>query len=357
MIVSTISIIPKPGQREAILELLHSVRTRLQGMAGCENCAVFEESGEERKILLMELWESVADLHRHIRSELYLRALLAMELARRNDKTVLVDADLGGANLHTLMGIKSPGRTLNDFITRKYNHIQDICIQTAVENLKLICGASEVLTMANPQYAQKNKIAQSLMRLPVDHVVLDLGAGTSYNVLDFFLIAQKAIVVLTPQPISIQNAYAFVRNTIYRRLSRMVSQKPSLLQLIKTAMDPKNEDQMRTFRDLQAAVRKSHGVRVANQLSSAVNTIRPLLITNMAKDQRDNNAGKIIKLVADKYLTVQSTELGSIDYDLLVDKMISQMMPLSDLPSTSKALSDAIAIVGRLSQQSRKVAE
>ena len=116
-------------------------------------------------------------------------------------------------------------------------------------------------------------------------------------------------------------------------------------------MDPKNKDQMRTFRDLQQAVRKSHGAKIASQLSSAINTIRPLLITNMAKDQRDNNAGKIIKLVAEKYLTVESTELGSIDYDVLIDKMISQMMPLSELPSTSKAMADADAIISTLTNQ------
>lgn len=274
--------------------------------------------------------------------------LLAMELARRNNKTVLVDADLGGANLHTLMGIKSPGRTLNDFITRKYNHIQDICIQTAVENLKLICGASEVLTMANPQYAQKNKIAQSLMRLPVDHVVLDLGAGTSYNVLDFFLIAQKAIVVLTPQPISIQNAYAFVRNTIYRRLSRMVSQKPSLLQLIKTAMDPKNESQMKTIRDLFQSVRKAYGKKMADNIQQAIGQMQPLLITNMSKDDRDNNAGKIVQMVAEKYLTIQAIEAGAIAFDPIMEKKISQMVPLSDLEPNCPARISMTQIVDNL---------
>ena len=277
--------------------------------------------------------------------------LLAMALANRQQKTVLVDTDLGGANLHTLLGIKTPVRTLNDFVTRKYNKIEDICIQSQVRYLELVCGASEILSLANPQYAQKTKILQSVTNLSADHVILDLGAGTSYNVLDFFLIADHPIVVLTPQPISIQNAYAFVRNTVYRKLSRVTHQKASLQQIIKTAMDPKNKDQMRTFRDLQQAVRKSHGAKIASQLSSAISTIRPLLITNMAKDQRDNNAGKIIKLVAEKYLTVESTELGSIDYDILIDKMISQMMPLSELPSTSKAMADADAIVSTLTNQ------
>jgi len=175
--------------------------------------------------------------------------MLSMELARRNQKTVLVDADLGAANLHTLMGIKTPVRTLNDFVIRRCSTIEEICIHTTVQNLQLVCGASEILSFANPQFAQKNKIVQSLLHIACDHVILDLGAGTSYNVLDFFLIASNPIVVLTPQPISIQNAYAFIRNAVYRKLSRMASNQPTLQEIIKLAMDPKNESQVRTILD------------------------------------------------------------------------------------------------------------
>jgi len=274
--------------------------------------------------------------------------LIASELARQNQKTILIDADLGGANLHTMMGIKSPVRSLNDFVTRKYRSMQEVCIQTTVDNLQLVCGASEILSLANPQYAQKNKIVQNLVNLSADHVILDLGAGTSYNVLDFFLIAANPIVVITPQPISIQNAYAFVRNTIYRKLSRMASQRPALQELIKTAMDPKNESQMRTIHDLFNAVGKAYGPKMARQLKEAVGEIRPLLITNMARDKRDNNAGRIIQLVAEKYLTIQAEELGAINYDPIIEKKISQMQPVSALPKDSTARINVTAIVKRL---------
>ncbi len=274
--------------------------------------------------------------------------LIASELARQNQKTILIDADLGGANLHTMMGIKSPVRSLNDFVTRKYSSMQEVCIQTTVDNLQLVCGASEILSLANPQYAQKNKIVQNLVNLSADHVILDLGAGTSYNVLDFFLIAANPIVVITPQPISIQNAYAFVRNTIYRKLSRMASQRPALQELIKTAMDPKNESQMRTIHDLFNAVGKAYGPKMARQLKEAVGEIRPLLITNMARDKRDNNAGRIIQLVAEKYLTIQAEELGAINYDPIIEKKVSQMQPVSALPKDSTARINVTAIVKRL---------
>jgi flagellar biosynthesis protein FlhG len=274
--------------------------------------------------------------------------LLASALAQQGQKTILIDTDLGGANLHTMMGIKTPVRTLNDFITRKYHSLDEICIQTTEKNLQLICGASEILSLANPQYAQKNKIVQGLIALPADQVILDLGAGTSYNVLDFFLIADHPIVVVTPQPISIQNAYGFVRNTIYRKLSRLAGQQSSLQNLIKTAMDPKNDSQMRTIHDLFDAISNEFGTQMANKIKEAVFSIRPWLITNIAREKRDRNAGRIIQLVAEKYLTIRAEELGAIYYDPMVEKIVSQMRPVSMLPPESTSRRDANKIVQRL---------
>jgi flagellar biosynthesis protein FlhG len=205
--------------------------------------------------------------------------LLAFWLARMGKKTILIDVDLGGANLHTFMGIKSPLRTLNDYITKRYDSLEDICIETEVENLRLICGASEVLSLANPHIAQKARIIKNVVKLNTEYVVLDLGGGTSFNVLDFFLIAHKKIVVVMPQPISIQNAYAFIRNAVYRRLSRLSSQQPYLQSLIKTAMDTNNELRVKTIRGLFQIIEESRGKDTADMLREEIGKMRPEVIT------------------------------------------------------------------------------
>lgn len=274
--------------------------------------------------------------------------LLAIELANQGKKTIIIDTDLGGANLHTLMGVKTPARTLNDFVTRKYASMEEICVPTPVNNLQLICGASEILSFANPQYAQKNKIVQNLTRLPADHVILDLGAGTSYNVLDFFLIADFPIIVVTPQPISIQNAYGFVRNAVYRKLSRMATQQSYLQKLIAKAMDPKNDTQMHTIPDLLTAVAESYSDGLARQLKSAIEKVQPWIITNNARDDRDYNAGRIIQMVSEKYLTVSARTLGVIRYDANIENLVSKMVSIADLPLNSAARTDATELVRRL---------
>jgi len=266
-----------------------------------------------------------------------LSTIFALWLARMGHRTIIIDVDLGGANVHTLLGIKSPPKTINDYISKKYPKLEDICIETGVENLRLLSGASEILSLANLQFAQKVKIIQSLRQLNAEYVILDLGAGTSYNVLDFFLIAERQIVMLTPQPIAIQNSYAFVRNAVYRKLSRITSQKPGLLSIIKSAMDPKNELNVRTIKELFQVIRNDGGAAVADFLNQEIAAIQPALVTNMVRNQKDKNAGSIIQLVSEKYLMIKPIDLGGIVYDNQLNNLVSSMAPLAEIDPSNEA--------------------
>lgn len=276
--------------------------------------------------------------------------IMAFWLARTGHRTVLMDIDLGGANLHTLLGIKSPDRTLNDFITKKFSELEDICIDTSEKNLRLISGASDVLTLANPHFSQKVKLITHLSRLDADYVVLDLGAGTSFNVLDFFLIAHKKIIVLTPEPTSIQNAYIFVRNTAYRKLSRLSNKNPSLQALIKIAMDPKNVLKIRTIKELFMFIEESDDKNIIEVLKKEIGNIHLGVVTNMVKNEKEENAGRIVQIVAEKYLTIFSTNLGCVSYDKHIRTMVSDMIPLTNLDQSSPAYGNVYEIVSKLSK-------
>jgi flagellar biosynthesis protein FlhG len=276
--------------------------------------------------------------------------IMAFWLARTGHRTVLMDIDLGGANLHTLLGIKSPDKTLNDFITRKFSGLEDICIDTSEKNLRLISGASDVLTLANPHFSQKIKLITHLSRLDADYVVLDLGAGTSFNVLDFFLIAHKKIIVLTPEPTSIQNAYIFVRNTAYRKLSRLSNKNPSLQALIKIAMDPKNVLKIRTIKELFMFIEESDDKNIIEVLKREIGNIHLGVVTNMVKNEKEENAGRIVQIVAEKYLTIPSTNLGYVSYDNHIRKMVSDMIPLTNLDKSSPAYGHVYEIASKLSK-------
>lgn len=274
--------------------------------------------------------------------------LIALSLSKQDKKTILIDVDLGGANLHTLLGIKNCPKTVYDFIQKKYSSLNDICLDTEADNLQILSGASEILSLANLKFAQKAKIIQGISQLDADHVVMDLGAGTSYNVLDFFLIAHRKVVVLTPQPVSIQNAYAFVRNAVYRRLSRLTSQKAPLLKIIQSAMDPNNELQVKTIKELLKLIQNEAHEEEAKALGRELDDIQPILITNKIRDRKEQDAARIIQLISEKYLAIHPIFAGGVAYDPNLDAMVTRMVPLTRLDGSSETLKSVGSIFQRI---------
>jgi len=133
-------------------------------------------------------------------------ANLAVSLANRGKRVIVVDADLGGANIHTILGVKKIKHNLGDFlINKKFRNISDVVVETPVKNLGLVSGANGILELANPSFAQKMKVISGLRKVDADIVLLDLGAGTTFNTLDFFNLADSKILVACPEPTSIQN--------------------------------------------------------------------------------------------------------------------------------------------------------
>ena len=101
------------------------------------------------------------------------------------------------------MGVRYPAFTLEDFILKRVERLEDIVIETQVEGIGLICGADDIMGAANPKFAQKIRLLNQLEDLPADLVFLDLGAGTSFNVLDFFNYSAGKIAVFTNQSTSL----------------------------------------------------------------------------------------------------------------------------------------------------------
>ncbi|MBN2299542.1 MAG: antibiotic biosynthesis monooxygenase [Deltaproteobacteria bacterium] len=81
MIVCIMKITPEPDQRQAVLDLLQSVKGPTAVKSGCTECSVFEEFGHEGRIIYIEQWSSHKALKEHIVSTIYSRVLSAMEFA------------------------------------------------------------------------------------------------------------------------------------------------------------------------------------------------------------------------------------------------------------------------------------
>jgi flagellar biosynthesis protein FlhG len=237
---------------------------------------------------------------------------LGIALARRGNRVLLVDADLGGANLHTCLGVAPPAHSLSDFVSRRIEHIEDVIVPTGIENVSLIAGAQDVLDAANPKYQQKLKLLRNLQMLDVDYLVLDLGAGTSFNVLDFFLIADHGVLVLLPEPTSVENAYRFVKAAFFRRL-QYLEERLGISDLVEEALSSK-EGVVRTPYEFVSKVR-AQDAAVGERLERELRAFRVKLVVNQARTPGDQSVGQAVVSSWKKFFGLEMEFLGALHYD------------------------------------------
>jgi flagellar biosynthesis protein FlhG len=242
-----------------------------------------------------------------------LSANLGIALAQRGARVVLVDVDLGGANLHTCLGVPQPKVTLSDFIERRVEKLDQVLVATGQERLSLVSGAMDGLDAANPKHAQKVKLIRHLRTLDVDYVLLDLGAGTSFNVLDFFLVADTGVVVMLPEPTSIENAYRFIKAAFFRRLQG-TAPEDGFAELIAQGLAPRDGAPVRSPWDLVAELRRADGER-ASRLEQALSGFRPWIIVNQARTRGDFDVGPTVAAAWKKFFGLELGYLGAVSYD------------------------------------------
>ena len=94
-------------------------------------------------------------------------------------------------------------------------------------SLRLIAGTGETLITANLPHARKKRLIRHLQKLDADIILVDVGAGTSYHALDFFLLADYFLAVATPDPTSVLDLYRFIKLAAIRKvLSAFLARDP-----------------------------------------------------------------------------------------------------------------------------------
>ena len=134
---------------------------------------------------------------------------LAILYAQTGKKVVLMDADLGLANVNVVLGV-IPKYNLYHLV-RKQRSLKEILIQTNY-GIKIIAGASGFSKIANmPAEDREVFIAEMSQLSDVDIIIIDTGAGVSSDVLSFVAAAHEAIIVTTPEPTAITDAYGIIK--------------------------------------------------------------------------------------------------------------------------------------------------
>jgi len=259
----------------------------------------------------------------------FLVANLASALARMGHRVVAVDGDLEGANLHTCLGVPQPLASLADYVAHREEDLGKLVLDTPTTNLRLIAATGCNLATPQPGHARRVQLLRELRRLPADFVLIDLGAGTHPAVMDYFMVGDDGLVVVTPEPTSVENAYSFLRAAFYRRL-RLAMVSHDVRRVVTLAMDESNERGIRTPLDLLREVQaldSAEGYRFVETMRS----FRPRIVVNGVRSGKDVQLGFSVRSICRKYYGFDAEYLGYVSHDEGVRRSVRGRRPLLEL--------------------------
>jgi len=134
---------------------------------------------------------------------------MALAFARLGRKVVVMDADLGLANVNVMLNM-IPKYNLYHVI-KKQKTIREILVETEY-GIAIVAGASGFSQIANMNDDERREFIEDLNSLSTaDIIIIDTSAGVSSNVLDFIAAADDAVIVTTPEPTAITDAYGIIK--------------------------------------------------------------------------------------------------------------------------------------------------
>ena len=240
-------------------------------------------------------------------------ANLGTILAQQGYKVLLLDLDLGASNLHTYLALGKPQISLKQYLAKEINDIKDVVLETTQPNLFLISASGCSLEIANLYYAQKLKLIRAINKLSYDYIFVDLGSGTHFNTLDFFLISNHGILITTPEPVSIENMFRFIKS-IYLRKLKAVLKDHGLNTICREHLKNANQSHITSFSDIMKFVRQ-YDYEKNTSIENHIKDETIGLILNQFRWQVDYEFGQKITKVCNKHLYFNYHFLGTISSD------------------------------------------
>jgi flagellar biosynthesis protein FlhG len=254
-------------------------------------------------------------------------ANLAIALSQVNKKVILVDLDLGGSNLHLMLGEQVGSRGVGTFLNNGKIKIDQILYPTAWKGLSFIPGEAELPGAANVSVPSKRRLVKALSGLETDYLILDLGAGTNFNTIDFFLLSGCGILVATPTLTSTLNAYLFLKNAVFRILTSSYTRNSPVHSYMEDLRKDGSSLQKIHLNKLLKSIR-TIDPEVYEAYQTKVIRLRPRLIMNMLDDPRDVSRSHRLRISAREYLGIEMDSLGVIYRDHMQDTAQRSSLPV-----------------------------
>ena len=276
-------------------------------------------------------------------------ANLSIALARRGHKVVAIDLDLGGSNLHSYLGMENTLASIGDFLNQKNARFEDFLHSTPVKNLRFLPGDGRTPFLANMGYTNKIKLIRRLHKIEADYVILDLGAGSTFNTLDHFSLAPHGLLVTTGDRTAMMGMLTFMKNFLYRVISRNLKEFPEGLGIWNRILEQPDEPLSLNISQIVQQIEPGDP-GAAREIERLTNFYRPRLILN-AGTHPDELTQKLDRAsdAMRSMLGINPEHFGFVFADPAVGESIEAGLPLLDYAPDSLAARSFFAISGRIS--------
>lgn len=253
----------------------------------------------------------------------FVTANMGAVLATAGNKVLVIDADFGCSDLHHFMAIQRPEHSFSNFFLNEVTDLRQLLIDTEIDNLKMIASGARVYGLANMHFFKKVNLLRQIGKLEFDYVFIDLGAGISFNNVDFFNLSNEGVIVLNNNPLSRQNALIFIKTALYRKLIQNIRKNKRVWKKIEMHLKAENKDAFEINTILNWIIENSE--EMVQVLRDLLFQFRPKLVYNKVRES-DLSNGTIeqnynsFKAVTRQHLQIDLDYLGAIRHDENVEK-------------------------------------
>jgi flagellar biosynthesis protein FlhG len=280
-----------------------------------------------------------------------LAANLAITLAAMGHSTVAADLDLGGSNLHTVLGLPNKYPGIGDYLKGSQTSLQNLLIPTRNANLKFLPGDGRIPFMANIPYLQRLQLMKELCRIPARYLLLDLGAGSSFNTLNLFSLARRAMIVTTFDPPAIMNFLVFLRNFQYRLITSLVKPHDQELfdRLVEAFRSHANSKPLTVDRLLHMIAERDQ--MLAARVRKVCGEFEPRLVFNMGDGTEELSIWPGLQRTMKKNLSMEAACFGFVFYDQAARRAVQRQTTLVEGYPDSRTAKCVKALAKRITEQ------
>jgi flagellar biosynthesis protein FlhG len=287
----------------------------------------------------------------------FIAAQTGLQFARSGRKTILIDLDFGGANLHSYFKMSGQSPSFDpSLLTGDSFDLAEWISSTEHPNLDVIYG-SRLFSGSTIKPKLVLKLLQSIFalgNLGYKNVVLDLGAGSSRHTIDAFWAAHRSVIVVLPEPTSIENAYQFLR-AVFVRAIQIAGQKecsPAVANEMQEWFAQSLKRGMLPVRDFFADFASLYP-RFHRKLFELVNSKRVGFIVNQTRTAEERNTTEAMAQIAKDFFGFDTLGLGTLCHDESVWKAMRSRKELESCFPQSRVMSDFRAISQKMIIESK----